>query len=130
MKVYTAGKMTGRINFGFEHFDRVAKDYLARGFEVVNPADHDRSLGFEGMGMEGTPEELVAFGFDGNSAILWDLQQIADCDGVVLLRGWENSAGARVELAFAAYAKKLVQFEGEHDWRSATDVFLHHWIDN
>lgn len=129
MRVYLAGPMTNLPHWGFDQFDRVKEDYLALGYKVVSPADHDRELGFEGLGLNGTVDELERFNFDLPGALLWDLEQIASCMGVVLLRGWEHSKGARVELAFAAAIGKLVQYEGEHEWRSAADVFLHHWVE-
>lgn len=130
-RVYLAGPMTNFPNWNFHNFDRVRDDYIMRGFDVVSPADHDRDNGFEGMGRDGTVAELKALNvhFDLPAALLWDLQQIAESDGVVLLTGWEYSRGARAELGYAACINKLVQFEGSDDWLSATDVFLHHWIE-
>jgi hypothetical protein len=124
--------MTHLENWGFDRFDRVRDDYRARGFEVLSPADLDRLLGFEGMGLDGTPEQLDERGitFDLVEALKHDFRAISESDGVVLLRGWEHSKGARAELAFAAAIGKMVQFEGDHEWRSAHDVFLHHWIED
>jgi len=131
-KLYIAGPMTNIVNWNFHNFDRAANEYRERGYDVVNPADHDREVGFEGMGRDGTVAELKAqnISFDLPAALLWDLTQIAQCEGMVLLKGWENSRGVRAELGYAACLDKLVQFEGDHEWRSATDVFLHHWIEN
>jgi hypothetical protein len=131
MRVYLAGKMTGRVNWGFDHFDRVRDDYRARGFEVLSPADHDRLNGFEGIGLDGTPQQLEELGieFDLVDALEHDFKMIASGDGVVLLKGWEHSKGARAELAFAAALGKMVQYEGDTDWHLASDVFLHHWIE-
>ena len=131
-KLYIAGPMTNIANFNFHNFDRVANDYRQMGYDVVNPAQHDREEGFEGMGRDGTVAELKALGitFDLTAALLWDLEQISASDGVVLLNGWRTSRGARAEVSLAACIDKLVQFEGYHEWRSAHDVFLHHWIDD
>jgi hypothetical protein len=67
----------------------------------VSPAEHDRETGLDVTGTTGR-ESLEELGFDLRAALLWDLQQVAACDGLVLLTGWETSSGVRAELALAA----------------------------
>ena len=100
---YLAGPMRGLDQFGFPAFDAAASALRAAGRTVVSPAEHDRSLGFDE-----TKNSLD--GFDLKSAILWDLEQVANCDRIVLLPGWEQSSGVRVELALAEMLNKDVAF--------------------
>src|SRR5690606_13585162 len=82
-------------------FDRVALTWRKAGYNVISPAEHDRENGFVPVGMTGH-EDLAEEGFDLKAALLWDLEQIANADGIVMLPGWPFSSGARAELAFAA----------------------------
>jgi len=101
MRVYIAGPMTGRPEFNFPAFDDAAERWRRQGFDVVSPAEHDRETGLDVTGTTGR-ESLEELGFDLRAALLWDLQQVAACDGLVLLTGWETSSGVRAELALAA----------------------------
>lgn len=100
--VYIAGPMTGIAEFNFPAFDAAAARYRARGWTVISPAEHDRKMGLDTRGMKGMPSELEGFGFDLAEALMWDLRQVANADGIVLLAGWETSRGARAEWALAA----------------------------
>jgi len=120
--------MTGLPEFNFPAFDKAAAEYRARGFTVINPAEHDRENGLDVTGMTGDPAELEGL-FDLKEALLWDLQQVADADGIVLLEGWEKSSGARAELALAAALGKTAYFPAAPPWfyMRAKDVFLSRW---
>ncbi|MGN6589481.1 MAG: dATP/dGTP diphosphohydrolase domain-containing protein [Sphingomicrobium sp.] len=98
--LYIAGPMRGLPEFGFPEFDRAAGLLHEAGHYPVNPANHDRANGFDPKGMTGN-EDLAELGFDLTDALTWDLQQVADSDGVAVLSGWENSKGARAEVATA-----------------------------
>jgi hypothetical protein len=103
MKYYLAGPMRGYPDFNFPMFDRVTAHLRSIGDEVVSPAEHDRETypdieTWEGYTLGNTslcPE------FSLREALLWDLTQIMECDGIVLLPGWEKSSGAAVEHALA-----------------------------
>lgn len=95
--IYLSGPMTGLPEYNFPEFRRVAKQLYEKGFEVVNPADNvipeyptDR--------VPETKEERqkmwVAF-------MRKDIKAIADCDAIAVLRGWQNSRGARLEVTIA-----------------------------
>ena len=99
-KVYVAGPMRGIKDFNFPAFDEASAYLRALGATVVNPADHDRENGFDGTGMTGH-EDLSAHGFDVREALKWDLEQVSDSDAVAVLEGWENSSGAKAEVALA-----------------------------
>ena len=91
MRVYIAGPMRGIPDFNFPAFDAAAEYWRSKGWEVISPADHDREVLARG-------EELNM-----REIILWDLNQVANCNFVSLLPGWENSSGAAVEIALAKF---------------------------
>jgi hypothetical protein len=83
-RIYVAGPMTGLPDFNYPAFNDAATRLRALGFEVENPAENPdppcRSwLGYMRMAVG----------------------QVARCDAVVLLPGWETSRGARVEFQLA-----------------------------
>ena len=79
-RIYIAGPMSGLPDFNYPAFHAKAIELRAQGFEVENPAEnpdpHCRSwLGYMRMAVA----------------------QLAKCDAVYLLPGWEESRGARIE---------------------------------
>lgn len=94
MKVYLAGPMAGIPEFNYPAFNRVAALWRNHAKdEIVSPAELDGSA-------VGTPEQIqrgeVSFSSWVNF-IARDLPILATCDALVMLRGWENSYGARIE---------------------------------
>lgn len=111
--IYIAGPMTGYKRFNFEQFD-TAKWHLDGLFgsqaEIFSPADHDRNL--LGKSWDWYPEESDTEG----PWVKWaipnapslrtmlgeDLSWIAkNATHIFMLKGWENSKGARAEHALA-----------------------------
>lgn len=80
MKVYIAGPMTGLPEYNYPAFHSAAAELRGRGYEVESPAEHDH-------GTDMPWDFYVRLG----------LVKLLDCDAVVLLPGWENSRGARLE---------------------------------
>ena len=78
-------------DLNFPAFDGAAKDLRSQGHVVVSPAEHDREILDSGR-------EL-----DMKEVILWDLQQVADCDAIIRLPGSEHSAGVAAETALANF---------------------------
>ena len=101
MKIYIAGPMRGKKNFGFDRFD-LFRDILAHlGHEVVSPADLDREE--EDWGKY-PPDDFVATPALRRKFMLRDLKAIADgCDALFMLDGASQSSGAKAEMAFGAY---------------------------
>jgi hypothetical protein len=107
-RYYVSGPMSGIPGYNFHAFDAAtaALDFL--GHEVVSPAEHDREVY---PAIESTPEFAVGappVGFTYESVLGWDFKQIIDCDGIVMLPGWEASRGARAEKFVAEMTGKRV----------------------
>jgi hypothetical protein len=112
--IYIAGPMTGYPDFNFQAFDD-AKNYLKqKGWAVVSPADLAREEGFREEGLNGDPLDI-------QFALLIakkDINALLKCDAVYLLRGWENSKGARAEKAVAEWVGlPCVEQEWSHEHR-------------
>lgn len=114
MKIYIAGPMTGFKHFNFPAFDNEARRYREKGYEVFNPADHDRDLLNKEHDWlpseedsEGPWKVWKASVTEGKLPSLRDmlgadLQWIAEeADAIHMLPGWENSRGANAEWALA-----------------------------
>jgi|ERR1051326_2321292 hypothetical protein len=104
MKVYIAGKMRGLPEFGFPIFDAAERILMALGYECVSPASMDRDEGFDAAGKTG----ITLDGFNVYEALKRDFIAIMECDGIVLLPGWENSSGAQAEKVVATSTGKKV----------------------
>lgn len=83
-RLYISGPMSGIEGHNFPAFNAAAAQVRALGYDVVNPVDinPDATLSWE-------------------ECLRNDLRALCDCDGIVLLQGWENSKGAHFELHVA-----------------------------
>lgn len=86
MKVYISGKITGDADYKkkFANAEEMAR---AVGFEVFNPAT---------VQDEGKPWEWY---------MKRDIKELMDCDAILLLKGWKESRGARLEAYIASQLK-------------------------
>lgn len=127
MRIYISGPMTGLPDSNISAFNAAAERLLAEGHFVINPADISHLFG--------TAEELeMSFRAmynlprkDGNiqmeymdhestlarSVMDADLAAARSYDAIYLLRGWENSRGAKKELAEAIACRLQVMLEDE-----------------
>lgn len=84
-KIYVSGQITGiPIETAKRTFAEAAQTLARQGWEVVNPFDN-------GLPVEAPYEEHLAA----------DLQLLLGCKALFALRGWQQSNGARIEVAFA-----------------------------
>jgi hypothetical protein len=103
-KIYIAGPMRGRPLYNFPAFDAARDRLQGDGWDVFSPADMDRATGFD-------PTKLPADfdwsklppAFDFKVAVDRDLIAIRRCDAVYMLKGWQDSKGARAERALAEW---------------------------
>lgn len=94
MIVYLAGKMAGLEDLGKVAFDRAENQLAGLGYQVLNPA-------WLGDGLPKTAYMPIC------------LSMIQQAQALVLLDGWENSPGARLERAFAEYQEMPVYTLGD-----------------
>lgn len=111
MKLYLCGPMSGLPSYNFPAFDEAAKQLREAGHTVFSPAENDRENGFDATGLQG--HEAAEHGFDLRAALKQDLSWICDhAEGIALLYGWEDSKGARAEVALA----HALGIPAERDW--------------
>ena len=79
-RVYIAGPMTGLPEFNYPAFNRAADALCAKGYHVENPAANP-------VPPCGTWKGYMRMA----------ITQLVTCDTVVLLPGWSDSKGAKVE---------------------------------
>ena len=85
MKLYIAGPMTGLPEFNYPAFFDAAHRLEAVGVEPINPARID--------GREGCSSWL--------DYMRASLRDVAECDGIAVLPGWQDSRGAALEVHIA-----------------------------
>jgi len=85
VRLYIAGPMSGYPEFNYPAFHSAAKRLNAAGIEPINPA---RTEGREGC------KEWIDF-------MRLSLIDIAACDGIATLPGWQDSRGAALEVHIA-----------------------------
>lgn len=96
MKLYIAGPMSGYPDHNFPAFNAMAKELRGLGFEVVNPAELAED--------DSQPWEYY---------MRRDIPLLCQCDGIVLLPGWQHSDGAQLEHHIAVKLKmEIVQWNG------------------
>jgi len=107
MAVYIAGPMTGLPDFNYPAFRAVAAALRARGLEVKSPTE---------VSDDGPPADYTAempYGY----YLRRSLRMLLDCDEVVLLPGWEQSRGARLEREVAeALGMTVTNWEQSERW--------------
>lgn len=106
--VYIAGPMRGIKHYNFDAFFN-AERYMERmgAACVVNPAREDLdsgSIGFDPRDVDVADWNLFP-GSDGDfiEVALRDIEILSRCETICMLEGYENSAGAKAELAFAKW---------------------------
>jgi len=98
--------MTGLPNYNHELFNRVAQEFRQVGFSVCSPAEF-----FDGDTTKERKEYM-------REAVKYMLE----ADTIVLLPGWQESKGARLEAAIATELDLTIVEYVEEDDRASTGV--------
>lgn len=91
MILYLSGPITTDMEHYKTKFDAAESYLMWKGHTVLNPAVHPRGLDYE-------------------SYMDIDMAMIRTADGIVMLKDWKNSVGAKRELNYALCCKKTVFF--------------------
>ena len=92
LTLYLSGPMSGIPDFNYPLFTDAAAHLRRLGFDVISPHELDSEAGVD----------LDAFTeADRRAALARDVAAVTRADGVAVLPGWEQSSGARAELALA-----------------------------
>src|SRR6186713_818110 len=92
---YLAGPMRGHPEFNFPEFHKQAAWLRAQGWTVFSPAERDeQDVALNGDWAIGKQRGLDYF-------MQFDLAAVCQTEAVVLMNGWEESQGARLEAMVA-----------------------------
>jgi hypothetical protein len=92
--IYISGPMSNTPNSNFEAFDNAEKQLVKLGYSVLNPHKICDELNTKFFGMGKSPEYEDYLKED-------ILQMLSKCDKVLVLPGWGQSKGAKLEIANA-----------------------------
>ena len=93
-KYYLSGPMTGLPNYNRPAFNRMAKLLRSKGFKVENPAENPEQESWE--------EHMDVA-----------IAQLKTCNSIIMLQGWENSKGAKIEFETARKLGMLIICESD-----------------
>ena len=96
MKVYISGPITGTADY-MERFQRVEDRMAAAGIVAINPARVNAQL----------PETLMHDEYMKTSLAMLDI-----CEGIYMMKGWQQSKGCRIEFEHAYEHGIAIYFEG------------------
>jgi len=97
MKIYLSGPMSGYHDMNREAFKNATLDLRQQGHEVTNPVETDCAVD------SGRWSDFLKK----------DIALLTTCDTVVVLPGWEDSKGARLEV-FTAFDLGLAIYRYWH----------------
>lgn len=99
--IYICGPMTGLPGNNYDAFDQWASTLRAYGYEVANPAGNPECPSSEHR-CPSWPR-----------CMRLSMVQLAQCEGVALLSGWEKSRGASLEVFVATQSGIEIRPAGE-----------------
>ena len=129
MKIFVSGPMRGIPYYGFPAFDAARAAFEAAGFDVVTPADLDRSVGFDAMDLPSDTDWNTEAGFDVRAAIKRNIDALLDADGVVFLEGWGGSLGCNIERLIADRLNMRLDMQRGRTLPVFVQVVQKYWTD-
>ena len=126
--LYLAGPMRGKPLYNFQEFENAKCSLATSTVRVISPHDMDIADGSVTIahrlmvGPYGYGREFHAVEWNGEFAptMRKDIAEIVTkCDGIVLLPGWEDSEGARLEQTVAVICGLDV-----YEWHNGTAVLI------
>lgn len=99
MSLYIAGPMSGYPRYNYDTFEEAATSLREAGYAVLSPHELDENLDLRDF----DPDVPGSFTIEHrHKAMRQDLDIVLNvADAVALLPGWEQSEGARLEVAVA-----------------------------
>lgn len=104
MKLYLAGPMRGIKDFNFPAFHAATAKLREQGHEVFNAAEYEEEMFGVGFAKSETGDfkDIAHIEWDFREAFFKDCEYITKvADAVAVLPGWQNSKGAKAEVAVA-----------------------------
>jgi hypothetical protein len=102
--IYISGPMSNTPNSNFEAFDNAEKQLVKLGYSVLNPHKlcDELNVRFFEMGKVPDYEDYLKEDI---------IQMLSKCDKVLVLKGWRQSKGAKLEIANAIACGLDVAFD-------------------
>ena len=91
MKVYIAGRISGYKDF-FQHFGKAEKELKEKGYIVLNPS-------------------MLPSGLEQQEYMSICIPMLYVSNAIYMLKGWENSVGAKIEHEIAKQANMQIIYE-------------------
>ena len=105
MIAYIAGPMSGIEDYNKPAFDKAEEELKAVGIIVLNPA-------------------IMPVGMKQHQYMPICLAMLEQADAIYVLKGFQNSRGAMLELAYAEKQGKAIIYEGSVNWNRAKEEGL------
>lgn len=97
---YLAGPMSGYEDYNYPAFENAAQILRQTGVKIESPHENPWPENYEAMGESKLWIEMMAITH----------RQMQKCHGIILLKGWPQSRGARIELQEALLKNQPVWF--------------------
>jgi len=139
---YLAGPMSGIPQFNYPEFHRVAKELRDAGYNIISPVEEDSPelqatlmASKDGLvnGVQHVDTKAKVEGETWGDILARDVQTIFNrCDGVVVMKDWGKSRGARLEVFVANLAgRSIFVYEGNGRIRPMQESeYLHGILDS
>ena len=100
--IFISGPMTGHEDFNYPLFHEVGRKLKAQGADFCSPAHHwtGRELA------PPKPEDAESWEYYMRES----LKMLLDCDHILMLPGWEESRGAKIERELAAILDMQIDY--------------------